>query len=64
VDNAVNTSFEAKINQHRVWVKVTDVDGRITEVTVQARGGVGGDVDTAAEISKQIGMELVAGPER
>jgi len=61
VDNAVNNSFEAKVNQHRVWVKVSDVDGRITEVTVQARGGMAGDVETAAELSKQIGMMLVAG---
>jgi hypothetical protein len=62
VDNAVNNTFEAKINQHTVWVKVADVDGRISEVTVQARGNFAGDVDTAAEISKQIGMMLVAGP--
>jgi hypothetical protein len=62
VDNAVNNSFEAKVNQHRVWVKVADVDGKITEVTVQSRGSMAGDVDTAAEISKQIGMMLVAGP--
>jgi hypothetical protein len=60
VDNAVNNSFEAKVNQHRVWVRVADVDGKITEVTVQARGSMAGDVDTAAEISKQIGMMLVA----
>jgi hypothetical protein len=61
IDNTVNNSFEAKVNQHRVWVKVTDVDGRVTEVTVQARGSMSGDVETAAEISKQIGMMLVAG---
>jgi hypothetical protein len=62
VDNAVNNTFEAKVNQHSVWVKIADVDGRISEVTVQARGSMSGDVDTAAEISKQIGMMLVAGP--
>jgi hypothetical protein len=62
VDNAINNTFEAKVNQHTVWVKITDVDGRITQVTVQARGSMTGDVDTAAEISKQIGMMLVAGP--
>jgi hypothetical protein len=62
VDNAVNNSFEAKINQHSVWVKIADVDGKISEVTVQARGSMAGDIDTAAEISKQIGMMLVAGP--
>jgi LytS/YehU family sensor histidine kinase len=62
VDNAVNNTFEAKINQHRVWVKVADIDGKITEVTVQARGRMAGDADTASEISKQIAMQLVAGP--
>jgi hypothetical protein len=61
VDNGVNNTFQAKVNQHSVWVKVADVDGKITEVTVQARGSMGGDVDLAAEISKQIGMMLVAG---
>ena len=61
VDNGVNNSFQAKVNQHNVWVKVTDIDGKITEVTVQARGSMAGDVDTAAEISKQIGMMLMAG---
>jgi hypothetical protein len=61
VDNAVNNSLEAKVNQHKVWVKVTAIDAKVTEVTVQARGGMVGDADTAAEISKQIGMALVAG---
>jgi hypothetical protein len=61
VDNVVNNTFEAKVNQHRVWVRIADVDGKITEVSVQARGSMAGDVDMAAEISKQIGMMLVAG---
>lgn len=61
VDNAVNNSFQAKINQHNVWVKVTDIDGRISEVAVQARGSMGGDPQLASEISKQIGMMLAAG---
>jgi hypothetical protein len=62
VDNSVNNSFEARVNQHTVWVKLTDIDGKITQVVVQARGSLTGDVDTAAEISTQIGMMLVAGP--
>lgn len=61
VDNVANNTFEAKINKRDVWVKVTDVDGKLTEVVVQARGSVYGDVDLAAEISKQIGMLLVSG---
>lgn len=60
LDNAVNNTFEAKVNQHTVWVKIIDIDGKTTEVIVQARGHLAGDVDTAAEISTQIGMMLVA----
>jgi hypothetical protein len=60
VENVVNNSFQAKVNQRNVWVKVTDLDGKITMVSVQARGSVGGDVDLAAEISKQIALQLMA----
>jgi Protein of unknown function (DUF3568) len=62
VDNVVDNSFRAKVNQRNVWVKVTDLDGKITVVSVQARGSMGGDVDLAAEISKQIALQLMAGP--
>lgn len=58
-DDSVNSTLEARINQRDVWVRVKDLDGKVTEVAVQARGAAG-DVDLAAEISKQIGMELVA----
>lgn len=61
VDNSVNNSFEAKVNMHKVWVRCTAIDNGVTEVTVQARGNLVGDADTAAEISKQIGMMLMAG---
>lgn len=60
VDNIVNNSFQAKVNEHNVWVKVSDVDGKICVVSVQARGPVNGDIDLAAEISKQIALQLMA----
>ena len=60
VDNSVNNTFQARVNERNVWVKISDVDGKVTEVVVQARGAVAGDVDLAAELSKQIGMELMA----
>jgi hypothetical protein len=62
LDNVVDNTFQAKINQRNVWVKVSDLDGKITVVSVQARGSMGGDVDLAAEISKQIALQLMAGP--
>ncbi len=62
VDNSVNNTFQAKINERNVWVRVSDVDGKVTQVSVQARGSFGGDVDLAAEISKQIALQLMSGP--
>jgi hypothetical protein len=58
VDNVANNTFRAKVNQRNVWVKVTDVDGKVTAVFVQVRGSFGGDIYLAAEISKQIALQL------
>ncbi len=55
----VDHTFQAKGNQKNVWVKVKDLDGKITEVDVQARGALEGYIELAAELSKQIGMLLV-----
>jgi hypothetical protein len=63
VDNAVNNTFQARVNQRNVWVRVADVDGKVTQVTVQARGSMGGDVELAAELSKQIALQLMAQPQ-
>jgi hypothetical protein len=59
-DNVVNNTLQAKINQHNVWVKITDVDGKITSVSVQARGPVEGDIELAAHISTEIALQLTA----
>jgi hypothetical protein len=63
VDNVVDNTFQAKVNQRNVWVRVSDLDGKITVVSVQVRGDVGGDIDLAAELSKQIALQLMAGPQ-
>jgi hypothetical protein len=60
VDNVVNNTFQAKVNQHNVWVKVVDLDGKITSVSVQARGPLGADIDLASQISTQIALQLTA----
>jgi hypothetical protein len=62
VDNVVDNTFQAKVNQRNVWVKVADLDGKITVVSVQVRGPMGGDIDLAAEIKTQIALQLMAGP--
>jgi len=62
VDNVVDNTFQAKVNQRNVWVKVTAVDPKVTSVYVQVRGPVGGDIYLASELSKQIALQLTVMP--
>jgi hypothetical protein len=61
VDNSVNNSLEARVNQSTVIVKVDaeDESKPITRVTVQvrAKGGVT-DLDLAHELEKEIALKL------
>jgi len=62
-ENVVSNSFQAKVNERNVWVKLEQVDPKITEVVVQARSKAGGtDIDLASEVSKQIALQLSATP--
>lgn len=56
--NVVKT-IEGKVNERSVWVRVEQLDPKITDVTVQTRtsGGVS-DIDLAAEIDKEIAIKL------
>ena len=62
VDNVVDNTFQAKVNQRNVWVKVAAVDPKITAVYVQVRGNFGGDIYLASELSKQIALQLTVAP--
>jgi PBP1b-binding outer membrane lipoprotein LpoB len=57
--NLVKT-VEGKVNQRTVWVRVEQVEPKITAVSVQTRtSGGGSDIDLAAMIDKQIALKLV-----
>jgi hypothetical protein len=59
MNNMVKT-VEGRVNQRRVWVRVEQVEPRITDVTVQARTSGGrSDIELVAEIDKQIALRLV-----
>lgn len=51
-------SLQAKVNQENVWISVESVDPQITQVTVQARTGAGGDMQEAHELDKEIALQL------
>jgi len=58
-ENTINNSLEAKVDTRTVWVAVDDVEPKVTRVRVQARKkGGGGDIALAAEIEKQIALQL------
>jgi hypothetical protein len=52
-------AIEGKVNGRTVWVRVQEVDPKVTSVTVQARTSVGGtDLTLTHEIEKQIAVKL------
>jgi len=58
-ENSVNNSLEARVDTRRVWVKVDEVEPKVSRVIVQARRKGGGkDIDLASEIDKQIALRL------
>jgi len=59
VDNAVNNQFKAKVNERDVWVKITKVDDKITELVIMVRTAMTGDIYLATELDKQIALQLV-----
>lgn len=58
-DNSVTKTLEARVNTRLVWVKVDEAGPNLTRVVVQARTTSGGtDIDLAAEIEKQVALQL------
>jgi hypothetical protein len=59
-ENTVTRSYEARVDTRNVWVKVNEIDPKVTEVVVQVRTRYGGtDLDLAAQLEKEIALELV-----
>ena len=58
--NTVKT-VEGRINQRNVWVRVEQVDPKVTSVKVQTRTPGGGtDIDLAHQVEKEIALKLVS----
>jgi len=62
VDNSVDNTFKAKINEHDVWVKITKVDDKTTQLVIMVRTALGADIDLAAEMDTQIALQLTVTP--
>src|SRR5262245_52338973 len=60
VVNNIAKVIEGKVNQRSVWIRVAQMDPKVTAVAVQTRtSGGGSDIDLAAMIDKQIALKLV-----
>jgi hypothetical protein len=59
VDNSIDSTFKAKVNERNVYVKITKVDDKVTELLVMVRSTFNGDIDLAHELDKQIALEMV-----
>lgn len=58
-DDIVSRVLTGKIDTRTVWVRLLELEPTLTSVTVQARTKSGGtDIDLAAEIEKQIALNL------
>lgn len=57
--DVINNVITAKVDTRTVWVKITEVDPRVSHLTVQARTkGGAADVGLASEVDKQIALHL------
>ncbi len=58
-EDIVGFSLEGKVDGRTVYVKVEEVDAKVTHVVVQVRTKAGGsNIDIASEIDKQIALHL------
>ena len=57
--NSVRSLF-GRVNDRKVWVRVEQVDPRVSQVDVQVRTKAGGrDIDLGHELEKEIALKLV-----
>lgn len=51
-------SVEAKVDKEQVYIRVEAVDPQVTQITIQARTTMSGDMDKARQLDKLIYMQL------
>jgi len=61
-EDIVTNTLQGKVDTRTVYVKVEEVDPKVTRVIVQVRTkGGGGDVQLASYLDKEIAVRLTAG---
>jgi hypothetical protein len=58
--NQVARTVTGRVNECRVWIRIEQIEPKISALTVQTRTkGGGSDLDLAAQLDKQIALKLV-----
>ena len=54
-------SVEGRVNNHKVWIRVQEIDPKVSQVDAEARtsGGMP-DIDLAHQLEKEIALELAS----
>jgi hypothetical protein len=61
-EDTLKNVLDASVDERRIWIKVEEVDTRVSRVLVQARTkGGAADMEMAAFIDKQIAVRLASG---
>jgi hypothetical protein len=51
-------ALEAKVDKEQIYIRVEAIDPQITQITIQARTTVAGDLSEARELDKEILLQL------
>lgn len=58
-EDTISKSLVGKVDTRTVWIRVTEVDPKVSMVTVQVRTkGGDADIELAAQIEKEIALQL------
>lgn len=59
-EDTISKSLVGKVDTRTVWIRVSEVDPKVSMVTVQVRTkGGDADIELAAQIEKEIALQLV-----
>ncbi|HON07271.1 MAG TPA: hypothetical protein PLW02_04125, partial [Verrucomicrobiota bacterium] len=58
-EDTISKTLVGKIDTRTVWIRVEEVDAKVSKITVQVRTkGGGSDIDLAAQVEKEVALQL------
>ena len=58
-EDTISKTLVGKIDTRTVWIRVEEVDAKVSKITVQVRTkGGSSDIDLAAQVEKEVALQL------